>query len=182
MISTGARPCWSQAGPGSPPGRHTTWGGSVSTLLISVSCLRWADPADGLAEAGEIGRVECCEGVVYHLGVRLRGGRPQAAAAFGQFDADPSLVIVVGALFDEVALAGRRVRRDVDEAIELGGCESVLGPQPGSDRVDEVSVDEQHAPPHGDRFGFELSHPSLASSSALRGKYHPMIERRRSAS
>src|SRR5699024_12531429 len=62
-ISTGARPCWSQAGPGSPPGRHTTWGGSVSTLLISVSCLRWADPADGLAEAGEVGRVECREGV-----------------------------------------------------------------------------------------------------------------------
>src|SRR5699024_12465435 len=74
------------------------------------------------------------------------------------------------------------MRRDVDEDVELGGCESVLGPQPESDRIDEVGVDEQHAPPHGDRFGFELSHPSLASSSALRGKYHPMIERRRSAS
>src|SRR5699024_315781 len=104
MISTGARPCWSQAGPGSPPGRHTTWGGSGSTLLISVSCLRWADPADGLAEAGEGGRGEGREGGVDHLGVRLRCGRPQAAAAFGQPDAEPALVFVVGALFDEAAL------------------------------------------------------------------------------
>src|SRR5699024_6523482 len=90
--------------PGSPPGRHTTWGGSVSTLLISVSCLRWADPADGLAEAGEVGRVECREGVVDHLGVRLRCGRPHTAAACGQPDAHPPLVFVVGALFDEAAL------------------------------------------------------------------------------
>src|SRR5699024_5399323 len=104
MISTGERNCWSQAGPGSPPGRHTTWGGSVSTLLISVSCLRWADPAVGLAEAGEVGRVECHEGVVDNLGVRLRCGRPQASAAFCQPDADPPLVFVVGALFDEAAL------------------------------------------------------------------------------
>src|SRR5699024_11630783 len=137
--------------------------------------------------------------------VRLRRGRPQDAAAFGQFDADAPLVLVIGALLDEaallqppqqsrertaaeddlvdeVAVADRRVRRDVDEDIELGGSESVFAPQSGSDRVDEVSVHEQHAPPHGDRFGFELLHPSLASSSALRGKYHPMIERRRSAS
>src|SRR5699024_3107585 len=104
MISTGDRPSWSQAGPARPPGRHTTWAGSVSTLLISGSCLGWADPSDGLAEAGEIGRVECCEGVVDHLGVRLRRGRPQDAAAFGQFDADAPLVLVIGALLDEAAL------------------------------------------------------------------------------
>src|SRR5699024_2014689 len=99
-----ARPCWSQAGPGSPPGRHTTWGGSVSTLLISVSCLRWADPADALAEAGEVGRVECREGAVEHLGVCLCCGRPRAAAWFRQPGADPPLVFVVGALVDEAEL------------------------------------------------------------------------------
>src|SRR5699024_2038361 len=135
MISTGARPCWSQAGPGSPPSRHTTWGGSVSTLLISVSCLRWADPADGLAEAGEVGRVECREGVVDHLGVRLRCGRPQAAATFGQPDAEPPLGFAVGALFDEPALL-----RPPPEAWERGAAEHA--------RADAVAVADRRAPRH----------------------------------
>src|SRR5699024_10175632 len=85
-------------------------------------------------------------------------------------------------LVDEVAVADRRVRRGVDEDSELGGSESEFAPQPGSDRGGAATVHDDHAPPRAERVGFELLHPSLASSSALRGKCHPMIERRRSAS